>query len=128
MSMEVYIPNDDDIIHQTQVDFRKRPILQTVHLVQYDKSLPVIEVELLRNDFPYTCPNEAEVFVRWLNKDSSIVYKKCKVSSDRKKVYFEVDENMTQFRGEVKSILELNVGDRSSGSSPMSILIDRNPF
>jgi len=128
MSMEIYTPNDIDIIHKTKVDFRKRPVQNEIHLVQYDKTLPVVEVELLYNGNTYICPVESEVFVRWCNKDLTFVYKKCKVSTDRTKVYFEVDEYMSKYSGKVSPIMELNIGEKASGSSPLLILIDRNPM
>lgn len=126
MSMDIYTPNESDIIHSTKVDFVKRSISQEVHLVQYDNLLPIVEVELFVNNIIYTCPENAEVFVRWCNKDLSFVYKKCKVNTERTKVYFEVDSEMTPFKGKVSPILELNIGDKSTGSSPMIIIIDRN--
>jgi len=128
MPMDVYVPNDVDIIHQTRVDFRKRTAQSIVHLVQYERSLPVVEVELFYNGYSYTCPNNAEVWVRWSKLDGTYVYKICQVSADRKKVYFDIDYQMSYLPGDLNPILELQIGTKMAGSSPIPISIDRNPI
>lgn len=128
MPMDIYVPNNIDIIHSTKVDFRKRISQQEVHLVQYDRSLAVVEVELFYNGYSYTCPNNAEVWIRWSKPDRTYVYKICQVSSDRKKIYFDVDYQMSCVQGELNPILELQVGQKLAGSSPIPVTIDRNPI
>lgn len=128
MSMDIYTPNDTDVIHSTKADFRKRTIQETVHLVQYEKNLPVIAVALMYNGYSYTAPATSEIWIRWGKKDHTYVYKKCMVSADRKTVYFEVDYQMTYYYGELNPILELIIGSKSAGSSPLPIMIDRNPI
>lgn len=126
--MDIYTPNDTDVIHSTKVDFKKRTIQETVHIVQFDKSLPVVAVTLMYNGYSYTAPNSAEVWIRWGKRDHTYVYKKCMISADRKTVYFDVDYQMTVIHGELNPILELIIGAKSAGSSPIPVVIDKNPI
>lgn len=128
MSMDIYTPNDTDVMHSAKVDFRKRTIQDTIHIVQFDKSLPVIAVALRYNGYSYTAPDNSEVWVRWGKKDHTYVYKKCMISLDRKTVYFDVDYQMTVIYGVLNPILELIIGERTAGSSPIPVIIDRNPI
>ena len=53
MSMETFTPSETDIVHRTRVDLILRPVQNTIHIVQYDDGLPLIEVELYRNGSVY---------------------------------------------------------------------------
>ena len=72
--MNTYVENINDIIHETSVDFVTRPCSREIHIVQYDKGLPVIKVNLFREGKPYQLPNSALVHVRLGKLDNTFVY------------------------------------------------------
>lgn len=130
MSMDIYIPGENDIIHETAVDLKGRKIEKTIHLVQYDKNLSVISVKLMSNGDPYTLPLEYDIWLRWGKKDHTYVRKKCMISQDRKTIYFTVDYQMTYFYGDINPILEIIASNTngSAGTSAIPISIDKNPI
>ena len=71
--MEQYIPNENKILHKTQVDLTLSIVQKVIYLVQYDKSLPVIEVELFNNNEKYYLfhPNDAGniAFIKCLDNE-----------------------------------------------------------
>ena len=102
----------DRIIHNTKVDFSQRIITKTIRLMQYDDTLPIIAVTLMKDGYSYTLPEDATVEIRWGKKDHTYVKKEvlgCDVS--RQIVYFEVNNNMSYFPGAHTPILELNVAE-----------------
>ena len=46
MAVKLYTPDANVIVHETKVDFRRRVVQRQINLVQYDKSMPVIAVQL----------------------------------------------------------------------------------
>lgn len=128
MAVETFIPAATQIVHEVKVDFAQRLIQKSIHIVQYDKSLPIIKCNLFLNGYSYTLPSNASVSFRWGKKDHTFVIKQVLgCTPDRKAVYFEVDEQMSYFYGAVNPILELRVGDKTAGSSYIPVEIDRNP-
>lgn len=134
MAMKTFTPSETDIVHRTRVDLILRPVQNTIHIVQYDDGLPLIEVELYRNGSVYTLPEGANVWLRWGVKDYVYTRKLTMVSTDRTKVYFRVTYNMDYFYGNVNPILVVEVpvpGEettRSAGSSVILVTIDKNPI
>ena len=129
MSVIQYIPSPSNIVHDAKVDFRQRIIQPVIHIVQYDKSLPIVAVKLYNNGIAYALPVDADVSVRWGKRDHTFVYNAvlgCNV--DRNIVYFEITEQMTVFYGEHNPIIELRVGDTLASSGYISFYIDRNPI
>ena len=135
-------PNTD-ILHKTLIDFTKRVSIPTIHIVQYDNTLPIVEVELFNNYENYILPNNCNVYIRWSLKDGEAIYKKVLgCSIDRKKVYFAIDKNMVKYPGSKSAILEVIIDEqfidsddehtiypnRIAGSSPLYFEIDRNPI
>ena len=43
MAMTPFTPSETDIVHRTRVDLILRPVQNTIHIVQYDDQLPVVE-------------------------------------------------------------------------------------
>ena len=128
MAMDIYVSVETDVIHKTKADFSKSISQRVIHLVQYDKKLPVIDVELFTNGEPYVIPGSAEVYVFWGNNDNTYVRTKCMTNIDRTHVYFKVEKEMCYLYGQVNPILELVVGDSRAGSSSFPVVIDRNPI
>lgn len=125
--MEQYIPNENKILHKTQVDLTLSIVQKVIYLVQYDKSLPVIEVELFNNNEKYYLPSSIDVYIRWGKFDHTYVRKMCMVSENRHFVYFEVDYQMTYFHGQMNPILELVSDGSHAGTSSIPVTVNRNP-
>ena len=53
MAIKEYIPSSDKKVHRTSVDFILRNCTKEVHIVQYDKTQPIVEVELFNNEKSY---------------------------------------------------------------------------
>lgn len=118
------------ILHSTKVDFSHRVVNKAIHVVQYDKQMPIIAVELNLSSASYTVPAGMEVRVRWSKPDNTFVYKDVLGSNaDRTIVYFDVDEQMSFYSGSCDPIIELYISDtEKAGSSPIPIVIDKNPI
>lgn len=129
MAISTYTPLPNRIIHNTEVDFQTRTQLgMTVHLVQYDKSLPIVAVALYSNGQPYQIPTGAEMNVRVGKRDGTKVYNPvlgCNIN--RTICYFEVTQQMTSAYGPTLAILELIVDGAIAGSSYIPLDIAKNP-
>lgn len=129
MAISSYTPSADRIIHNTEVDFQTRTQLgTTVHLMQYDKSLPVVAVALYSNGQPYQIPTGAEMNVRVGKTDGTKVYNPVLgCNSNRTICYFEVTQQMSSAYGPALAILELILNGAIAGSSYIPLDIARNP-
>ena len=118
------------ILHSAKVDFSHRAVNKAIHVVQYDKQMPLIAVELNLSSESYAVPAGMEVKVRWSKPDNTFIYKDVLGSNaDRTVVYFDVDEQMSFFAGSCDPIIELYVSEtEKAGSSPIPIVIDKNPI
>ena len=131
--MIVYTPDNLKVVHSTSVDFIKRPKTDPIHIVQYDKTIPIIKVNLYLDGVSYILPDAIGVRVRWSKPDKTFVYKDILgCSPDKKSIYFDVDEQMSYYSGIVYPILELKITDGINnyyaGSAPISVIIDENPI
>ena len=128
MAIQTYNVPTDRITHKAKVDFSQRCVQKTIHIVQYDKSLPVIAVELFLNGSEYVLPSHADVKVRWGKRDRTFIYKDALgCDASRHVVYFDVDEQMSFFYGPCNPILEVIISGNKAGSSVIPFEIDRNP-
>lgn len=129
MSVKIYTPDANVIVHETKVDFRRRVVQRQVNLVQYDKSMPVIAVQLCSNGNEYVLPENANAYIRFGKRDHTYVYNECLgCDQTRTIVYFAITDQMTVFYGEHTPIVELRIGDTVAGSGSIPIWIDRNPI
>ena len=129
MSVKLYTPDDNVIVHQAKVDFRRRIVQRQVNLVQYDKSMPIIAVQLYSNGNEYVLPENASAYIRFGKRDHTYVYNECLgCDQTRTIVYFAITDQMTVFYGEHTPIVELRIGDTVAGSGSIPIWIDRNPI
>ena len=127
MGLQLYEPTG--ISHPTSVDFSKRSINQPVHLVQYDKSLPILAVSLYNNGQLYPLPDDAIASIRLGKPDKTFVYNRALgCNSNRTIVYFEVTQQMTLIEGEYYPLVEIIREDKIANSSSIYIIIDRNPI
>lgn len=120
------LPGDYVLHHATaNLDMRGQPDI--VHLVQYDRTLPVIAVRLWYGGVPYTVPAGAAVNIRLRKPDGTHVYDPALgLTTDRQTAFLSVTPQMTAVHGPVSAILEI-VSNGIVGSAPITLQIDKNP-
>ena len=116
MAIKEYIPSSDKKVHRTSIDFILRNCTKEVHIVQYDKTQPIVEVELFNNEKSYSLPENAIMNLRFSKPDRTFVYKPILgCNKDRNIVYFDIDQQMSFLYGKVNPILELILDDTIEG-------------
>ena len=127
MGVSNYTPTG--ISHATSVDFSKRSVSQPVHIVQYDRTLPILAVSLYNNGQLYHLSEDMEVSIRLGKPDRTFVYNKALgCDSTRTIVYFEITQQMSLFDGEYYPVIEIMDGDKIANSSTIYLVVDRNPI
>lgn len=128
MAAANYSPPETALIKATRADFDRRDVVQPVHLVQYDDTLPVLAVDLYKGGQPWTLPTGADVNLRMDKKDGHYVYNPALgVSSDRATVYLAVTAQMTTGCGTFAPVIEVLAGGGVAGMAALRLDIDRNP-
>ena len=128
MAAANYSPPAAALIKATRADFDRRDVVQPVHLVQYDDTLPVLAVTLYKGGQPWTLPTSADVNLRMDKKDGHYVYNPALgVSSDRATVYLAVTAQMTTGYGTFAPVVEVLAGGGVAGMAALRLEIDRNP-
>lgn len=128
MAAANYSPPETALIKATRADFDRRDVVQPVHLVQYDDTLPVLAVALYKGGQPWTLPTSADVNLRMDKKDGHYVYNPALgVSSDRATVYLAVTAQMTTGYGTFAPVVEVLAGGGVAGMAALRLEIDRNP-
>lgn len=128
MATANYSPPAEALIKATRADFDRRDVVQPVHLVQYDDTLPVLAVALYKGGQPWTLPTGADVNLRMDKKDGHYVYNPALgVSSDRATVYLAVTAQMTTGYGTFAPVVEVLAGGGVAGMAALRLEIDRNP-
>lgn len=128
MAAANYSPPAEALIKATRADFDRRDVVQPVHLVQYDDTLPVLAVALYKGGQPWTLPTDADVNLRMDKKDGHYVYNPALgVSSDRSTVYMAVTAQMTTGYGTFAPVVEVLAGGGVAGMAALQLDIDRNP-
>lgn len=128
MAAANYSPPAEALIKATRADFDRRDVVQPVHLVQYDDTLPVLAVALYKGGQPWTLPTGADVNLRMDKKDGHYVYNPALgVSSDRSTVYMAVTAQMTTGYGTFAPVVEVLAGGGVAGMAALQLDIDKNP-
>lgn len=128
MAAANYSPPETALVKATRADFDRRDVVQPVHLVQYDDTLPVLAVALYKGGQPWTLPTGADVNLRMDKKDGHYVYNPALgVSSDRNTVYLAVTAQMTTGCGTFAPVVEVLAGGGVAGMAALRLEIDRNP-
>lgn len=128
MAAANYSPPATALIKATRADFDRRDVVQPVHLVQYDDTLPVLAVNLYKGGQPWALPAGADVNLRMDKKDGHYVYNPALgVSSDRATVYLAVTAQMTTGCGTFAPVVEVLAGGGVAGMAALRLEIDRNP-
>ena len=126
--MNTYTPDSNKIVHNIDVDFKRREIIKPIHLVQYDDSLPILAVSLYSDGQIYTIPDSADVSIRLGKSDKTYVYNKSLGYNQSKNIaYFEITQQMAALNGDVKAVVEVAIGGEVASSSYILFMIDRNP-
>ena len=126
MGVSNYTPTG--ISHATSVDFSKRSVSQPVHIVQYDRSLPILAVSLYNNGQLYRLSESMDVSIRLGKPDRTFVCNKALgCDSTRTIVYFEITQQMSLFDGEYYPVIEIKDGEKIANSSTIYLVVDRNP-
>ena len=131
--MTVHAETDSEIIHETEVDFVLRPVSTPIHLVQFDNSLPLIKVNLLKNGRKFVIPDGYHVYLKFLNAKIGVnnvqfEIEECNDSKDA--VYFKVTPGMTNLFQKTFGVISVKnqAEDEEAHSSPLQFTIDRNPI
>lgn len=121
----------DRVMHETIVNFGdKRIVDKEVHIMQYDRNMPIIAAKMYKDGSPFKLPESVtSAKVRWGNKDHTfVIIDVLGISQDGLTIYFEIVRNMTSYDGPANPIIELKIGDDViAGSSYIPFTIDRNP-
>ncbi len=129
MSVSTYTPDSTKILHTAYADFVSRQIGRTIHVVQYDDSLPLLAVKLFSDGQPYTIPSNAEISIKLGKSDGKFVYNPALgCDSARHTAYFEITYQMVVLAETVSPIIEVRIGTSIAASSSIGIIIDRNPI
>ena len=129
MSVSTYVPDSTKILHIAYADFVSRQIGRTVHVVQYDDSLPLLAVKLFSDGQPYTIPSNANISIKLGKSDGKFVYNPALgCDSTRHIAYFEITYQMVVLAETVSPVIELRIGSSIAASSSIGIIIDRNPI
>jgi len=99
-----------------------------VERIQYDKTLPVIEVYLSSGGVPYEVPENATVSVRLRKGDGKGVYNPALgLSEDRTRVYITITQQMTAVPGNCRAVVEVAAGGGVICASEFLLKVTENP-
>lgn len=116
------------IKHTTTVDIGDlRTLSKPIHLMQYDKSLPEIEVHITKDGQEYTIPSGYSATIRWGKPDKHGCTATGTVSGST--VTFKVTEQMACVAGRSKVTVEIVESDSShAGTAKFEVIVDSNPI
>ena len=123
-------PPANAIQHPAKVYLLSRRLPDIVHLVQYDQTLPVLAVELLQGDAPYTVPDGAAVNIRMAKpvpSNKKVYNPAYGISEDRHTVYIQVTPQMTVVAGCTNPVIEVVVDGGVACTGTLRLEIDPNP-
>lgn len=116
------------IKHTTTVDIGDlRTLSKPIHLMQYDKSLPEIEVHITKDGQEYTIPSGYSATIRWGKPDKHGCTATGTVSGST--VTFQVTEQMACVAGRSNVTVEIVESDSSqAGTAKFEVIVDSNPI
>ena len=128
-ALQTYSPPENKIVHTTSADLSARTsTFKPVHLVQYDQKLPILAVSMYNNGIEYVTPTSASATLRVGKKNRMfVILNALGCSQDRKIIYFEVSQQMVAEWGNPPVTVEISVDGGIAGTSPISVIIDKNP-
>lgn len=124
----IYSPPSAAQVKNCTADFDLRRAPVPIHLVQFDKTIPILAVALYKGGTAYKLPEDAEANVRMGKRNNLYVYNPVLGCNEgRTLVYVAVTPQMTTQDGEFYPILEVLAGGGVAGTSPLQLVIQRNP-
>ena len=112
------------IIHNTSVDFTRRVISEPVHIVQGDRTLPTLAVELLADGQPYTVPDGAQVNIALNKKDGTFVLNKAD-SVDGNIATFTITAQMAAVSGDFTPEVQIVNGAGQATTGKFPYIVDK---
>lgn len=112
------------IIHNTSVDFTRRVISEPVHIVQGDRTLPTLAVELLSDGQPYTVPDGAQVNIALNKKDGTFVLNKAD-SVDGNIATFTITAQMAAVAGDFTPEVQIVNGAGQATTGKFPYIVDK---
>lgn len=130
MATPTYTPSSYEVLHAIDVDLVKRNrVVEPIHLVQNDKTLPTLAISLYKNGSRYTCPTDSTASIRLEKPDRKVVYMNATGwTQNRDTIYVKTTYQMTSRFGQATAVIEIKSGSSVVQSEPFKILIDRNPI
>lgn len=124
----IYSPPSAAQVKNCTADFDLRRAPVPIHLVQFDKTIPILAVALYKGGTAYKLPEDAEANVRMGKRNNLYVYNPVLGCNERRTlVYVAVTPQMTTQDGVFYPILEVLAGGGVAGTSPLQLIIQRNP-
>lgn len=124
----IYSPPPAAQVKNCTADFDLRRAPVPIHLVQFDKTIPILAVALYKGGTAYKLPEDAEANVRMGKRNNLYVYNPVLGCNEgRTLVYVAVTPQMTTQDGVFYPILEVLAGGGVAGTSPLQLVIQRNP-
>lgn len=124
-----YTPPADSVIIDIDVDFVTRPITPPIHLVQFDKVLPVLAVHMYSNRSAYTMPQQSTAAIRVNKGDGTYYYAFAEGrSADFTTVYFQIQADLCLDARFKPGVIEISNSDGVVNSSPIQIEVEQNPM
>ncbi len=123
-----YTPPDTAIVHAAEASLTAGPRPCVVHLVQYDRTMPVLAVRLTENSAPYAVPAGAAVNFRAAKPDGIFVYNPALgVSADRGTAYLAVTQQTAAAAGTLRAVVEIVRDGAVAATAHISAEIEPNP-
>lgn len=124
----IYSPPSAAQVKNCTADFDLRRAPVPIHLVQFDKTIQILAVALYKGGTAYKLPEDAEANVRMGKRNNLYVYNPVLGCNEgRTLVYVAVTPQMTTQDGVFYPILEVLAGGGVAGTSPLQLVIQRNP-
>lgn len=124
----IYSPPSAAQVKNCTADFDLRRAPVPINLVQFDKTIPILAVALYKGGTAYKLPEDAEANVRMGKRNNLYVYNPVLGCNEgRTLVYVAVTPQMTTQDGVFYPILEVLAGGGVAGTSPLQLVIQRNP-
>ncbi len=124
----IYSPPSAAQVKNCTADFDLRRAPVPINLVQFDKTIPILAVALYKGGTAYKLPEDAEANVRMGKRNNLYIYNPVLGCNEgRTLVYVAVTPQMTTQDGVFYPILEVLAGGGVAGTSPLQLVIQRNP-
>ena len=124
----IYSPPSAAQVKNCTADFDLRRAPVPINLVQFDKTIPILAVALYKGGTAYKLPEDAEANVRMGKRNNLYVYNPVLGCNEgRTMVYVAVTPQMTTQDGVFYPILEVLADGGVAGTSPLQLVIQRNP-